>query len=150
MNLTNSIMTAVLFLTFFSPFVVYYGVKQAKNKDYNTHRKTQNHTYIICVLGVLSLEVLIRYSGGSGSLASESIYYGHTFFTIILVSHIFIAVLTYLLWTILIIYSNRKFQKSLPGTFSKNHKKMGLIIFGGLIYTAITALLVYLMSLSLI
>lgn len=150
MNPTIFIMTSVLLLTLFSPFGVYYGVKFARNKEYKTHRKIQNIIFFICVVGVLALEVLIRYSGGSGSLASNSEYYGTSFFTITLVSHILVAILTYLLWTILIILSNRKFQKSLPGKFSKTHKKLGYIIFGGLVYTAITALAVYLMSLNLV
>lgn len=150
MNSTIFIMTAVMLLTLISPFGVYYGVQLARKKDYKTHRKIQNIIYFICVLGVLALEVLIRYSGGSGSLASNSEYYGTNFFTITLVSHIIIAVLTYLLWTILIFLSNRKFQKSLPGKFSKTHKTLAYIIFAGLIYTAITALVVYLMSLNLV
>lgn len=150
MNLTIFIMTAVLLLTLFSPFGVYYGIKQAKKKDYKTHRKIQNIIFFICVLGVLALEVLIRYSGGSGSLASNSEYYGTSFFTITLVSHIIVAVLTYLLWTGLIILSNRKFQKTLPGKFSKTHKRLGKIIFAGLVYTAISALTVYLMTLNLV
>ena len=76
MNIALTIMTAVLLLTLFSPFGLYYGVKLAIKKDYVAHRKIQNIIFIVCVLGVLSLEVLIRYSGGSGSLASESKYYG--------------------------------------------------------------------------
>ncbi len=150
MSSTIIIMTAVMLLTFLSPFGVYYGVTLAKKNDYKTHRKIQKIIFFICVLGVLALEVLIRYSGGSGSLVSGSNYYGTSFFTITLVSHIFVAVLTYLLWTILIIISNIKFRKSLPGKFSKTHKKLGYIIFGGLIYTAVTALAVYLMSLNLV
>lgn len=150
MNFTTFIMTAVLLLTLISPFGVYYGVKLARKKDYKTHRKIQNIIFFLCVIGVLALEVLIRYSGGSGSLASKSEYYGTSFFTITLVSHIIIAVLTYLLWTVLIILSNRKFQKTLPGKFSKTHKRVGKIIFVGLVYTAITALMIYLMSLNLV
>ncbi|WP_310993735.1 DUF420 domain-containing protein [Aequorivita marina] len=150
MNFTVLIMTAVLLLTLFSPFGIYYGVSLAKKKEYKTHRKIQNTIFLICVLGVLALEVLIRYSGGSGSLASKSDYHGSSFFTITLVSHIIVAVLTYLLWTILIILSNRKFQKNLPGKFSKTHKRLAYIVFGGLIYTAITALVVYLMTLNLV
>jgi len=150
LDLTIFIMTAVLLLTLFSPFGVYYAVKLAKKRDYKTHRKIQNIIFFICVLGVLALEILIRYSGGSGSLASNSEYYGTSFFTITLVSHILVAVLTYLLWTILVILSNRKYQKTLPGEFSKIHKKLGYVIFGGLVYTAITALVVYLMSLNLV
>ncbi|HLV92673.1 MAG TPA: DUF420 domain-containing protein [Aequorivita sp.] len=150
MNLTIAIMTAVMLLTLISPFGVYYAVKLAKKQDYTGHRKFQNIIFFICVLGVLALEVLIRYSGGSGSLASKSNYYGTGFFTFTLVSHIIVAVLTYLLWTVLIIISNRKFQKTLPGKFSKTHKQIGIIVFIGLIYTAISALAVYLMSLNLV
>lgn len=150
MNFTIIIMTAVLLLTLFSPLGLYYGIKLARKKNYDAHKSIQNIIYIICVLGVLCLEVLIRYSGGSGSLISESKYYRTTIFSTILISHILVAMLTYILWTVLIILSNRKFQKHLPGTFSKNHKKIGLTIFGGLIYTAITALAVYMMSLNLV
>ncbi len=150
MDATHIIMTAVLVLTIFSPFGVFYAVKQAQKKKFETHRKVQNIIFFVCVLGVLALEMLIRYSGGSGSLASRSEYYETRFFTITLVSHIIVAVLTYLLWTVLIILSNLRFGKSLPGKFSKIHKRLGYVIFGGLVYTALTALAVYLMSLNLV
>jgi|SRR5690625_164294 len=150
MNFTIFIMTAVLLLTLFAPFGVFYGIKIARKKDYQFHKKIQNIIFFLCVIGVLTLEVLIRYSGGSGSLASRSNYYGQSLFTFTLVSHILVAVLTYLVWTIIIIMSNRKFRKSLPGKFTKSHKIFGYIIFGGLIYTAISALLIYLMTLNLI
>ncbi len=150
MNVTITIMTAVLLLTLFSPFGVYYGVKIAKKKNYKTHRKIQNIIFIVCVVGVLALEGLIRSEGGSGSLASASNFYNTKFFNITLFSHIIIAILSYLLWTILIIISNIKFQKNLPGKLSKFHRTTGYIIFGGLIYTAITALAVYMMTLNLI
>lgn len=146
MNVTILIMTAVLLLTLFSPFGVYYGVTIAKKKNYPSHRKIQNIIFIVCVIGVLALEVLIR--SGGGSLASESNYYDTGFFKITLISHIIVAILTYLLWTILIIISNIKFRKSLPGKLSKFHKKTGYIIFGGLVYTAVTALMVYVMTLN--
>ena len=106
--------------------------------------------FIVCVVGVLALEGLIRSEGGSGSLASSSNFYDTKFFKITLYSHIIVAILSYLLWAILIIISNIKFQKSLPGKLSKFHKTTGYIIFGGLIYTAITALLVYMMTLNII
>ena len=150
MDMTITIMTAVMLLTFFSPFGVYYAVKLAKKKDYKSHRKIQNIIYVICVIGVLALEGLIRSGGGSGSLASSSSYYHTSFFKITLYSHIIVAVLTYLLWTILIIISNIRFQKNLPGKLSKLHKKLGKVIFGGLIYTAITALAIYLMTLNIV
>lgn len=139
-----------MLLTLLSPFGVYYAVTLAKKKDYKRHKKIQNFVFYISVLGVLGLEMLIRYSGGSGSLASNSAYYGTSFFTITLVSHILVAVLTYILWTVLIILSNRKFKKSLPGKFSKTHKRVGYIVFVGLIYSAISALAVYMMTLNIV
>ncbi|HUH35674.1 MAG TPA: DUF420 domain-containing protein [Moheibacter sp.] len=148
MDVTTIIMTTVLLLTLFSPFGVYYAMKKARSKAFESHRKIQNTIYIVCVLGVLLLEGLIRYSGGSGSLASESEYYHTSFFKMTLYSHIIVAVLTYLLWTVLIILSNVRFKKNLPGKFSNFHKKCGRVIFAGLVYTAVTALLVYLMSLN--
>lgn len=150
MDVKITIMTAVMLLTLFAPFGVYYAVKMARKKEYKTHRKIQSIIFVICVIGVLALEGLIRSGGGSGSLASSSNYYGTSFFKTILFSHIIVAVLSYLLWTILIVISNVKFQKSLPGKLSKFHKRFGQIIFGGLIYTAITALAIYLMTLNLI
>ena len=150
MNTTLIIMTSVLLITLFSPFGVYYGVKRAKKKDYKNHRKIQNIIFIVCVIGVLSLEGLINSGGGSGSLASTSNYYSTNFYKITLFSHIIIAILSYLLWTILIIVSNIKYKKSLPGKLSKFHKTLGYAIFGGLVYTAVTALAVYVMTLNLI
>src|SRR5690554_958425 len=147
---TILIMTGVMLLTLLSPFGVYYAVTLAKKKDYKRHKKIQNIIFYISVLGVLALEILIRYSGGSGSLASNSAYYGTNFYTITLVSHILVAVLTYMLWMILIILSNRKFKKSLPGKFSKTHKRVGYIVFVGLIYSAISALAVYMMTLNIV
>lgn len=150
MDFTVTIMTGVLVITLFSPFGVYYGVKLAKKKNYKTHRKIQNIIFIICIVGVLALEGLINSGGGSGSLASKSVYYDTRFFKYTLFSHIIVAVLSYLLWTVLIIVSNLSFQKKLPGKLSGFHKKTGYIVFGGLVYTAVTALIVYLMSLNLV
>ena len=150
MNFTVTIMTIVLIITLFSPFGVYFGIKLAKDKNYRSHRKIQNIIFFVCVVGVLSLEGLITSAGGSGSLASESIYYETNFFRYTLFSHIIVAVLSYLLWAALIIFSNIFYKKKLPGKFSKFHRKTGYIIFSGLLYTAITALMVYLMTLNLI
>lgn len=150
MNWSLLIMTIVLLLTLIAPFGVFYAIKQAKKSNYLKHRKIQNLIFIVCLIGLLALEALIRFSGGSGSLASQSAYYETSFFKITLFSHIIIAVLSYLLWIFLMISSNRKYPRQLPGDFSKAHKIMGYAIFAGLIYTAVTALAIYLMTLNLI
>ncbi len=151
MDSTILIMTGVLIITLAAPFLVSYAIRFAKAGNYTAHKKIQNITFIICVLGVLVLEGLIRYSGGSGSLSGQSDHSGTSLFSTILIAHIIGAVLTYILWIYLILVSNNKFKKSLlPGSFSVHHKKLGIILFIGLVYTAVTALIVYLMTLNII
>ena len=133
----------VLVLNLIAPFAVYYAVGLAKRGDLNAHRQLQNGVFLVCVVGVLVLEGLIRFSGGSGSLVQNSSYSGTPVFRGLLVAHIIGALLTYLLWTCQVIASNRKFGKSLPGKFSSAHKLIGYLLFFGLSYTALTAALVY-------
>ena len=150
MNTTVIIMTAVLILTLASPVFAVYAVKFAKNKDFETHKKWQTWIFGISVLGVIVLEGLIRVSGGSGSLSGMSPHAGTSLFKTILIAHIIGAVLTYILWTYLIIVSNKKFSKTLPGNFSATHRTLGKAVLIGLIYTAVSALVVYLMTLGFI
>ncbi len=145
MNTAIIILTAVLVLNVIAPFAVYYAIRLAKRGDFKTHKKIQNIVFLVCVLGVLVLEGLIRVSGGSGSLVENSSYAGTTVFRAILAAHIIGAILTYLLWTFQVVASNRKFGKSLPGKFSAAHKAIGYILFFGLSYTAVTAAIVYAM-----
>ncbi|EMB14243.1 MULTISPECIES: DUF420 domain-containing protein [Pirellulaceae] len=142
MNTATLILTAVLILNLFAPFAVYYAIGLAKEGLYKTHKRIQNAVFIACVLGVLTLEGLIRFSGGSGSLAENSSFSGTTIFKTILAAHIIGAILTYILWTFQIVVSNRKFGEKLLGSFASMHKTIGYILFLGLIYTAVTAAIV--------
>ena len=150
MSFTMFIMTAVLLIILLAPVFSYYAIKKARKKDFKIHKKIQTIVFWFCIGAVLLLEVLIRYSGGSGSMFKDSSHAESPFFKNLLIAHIIGAVLTYLLWTFLIFKSSRKFQKTLPGTFSSAHKTMGIIVFVGLIYTGVTALAVYLMTLDFI
>lgn len=150
MDLSILIMSLVMLITLISPFAVYYGIQYARKKDFAKHKKVQGIIFLVCILGLFSLEGLIRYSGGSGSIAQNSEHYGTAYFTLILTSHIIVATLSYILWAILIFRARRKYTKELPGKHSRFHKRTAYVVFGGLIYTAVTALLVYLMSLNII
>lgn len=150
MDFSIIIMTAVLVVTLVAPFFSYYAIKKARQKDFKSHKRIQTIVYAFCAAAVLVLELMIRLSGGSGSMYEDSSHADNPFFNTLLTAHIIGAVLTFILWTYLIIKSYRTFQKSLPGNFSVSHKKMGIAVFIGLIYTGITALVVYLMTLDLI
>lgn len=150
MNTTELIMTAVLVLTLSAPVLSIYAVRFAVRKDFETHKKWQTWIYAVSILGVLVLEGLIRVSGGSGSLSGQSPHAETTLFKTILTAHIIGAVLTYILWTYLIFASRKKFKNTLPGNFSKTHRVLGKTVLFGLIYTGLTALVVYLMTLGFV
>ena len=143
-------MTTVLIVTLVAPVFSYYAIKKARQKDFKTHKKIQTIVYAFCIAAVLVLELLIRFSGGSGSMFKDSSHVDNPVFKTILIAHIIGAVLTYIVWTFLIIKSRLKFQKTLPGKFSVTHKSLGIIVFIGLVYTGVTALIVYLMTLDFV
>lgn len=150
MDYTFIIMTAVLAVTLVAPIFIYYAIKKAKQKDFKTHKKIQTVVYGVCIAAILTLELLIRFSGGSGSMFEDSSYADSKVFKTILIAHIIGAVLTYIVWTFLIIKSHRKFTKTLPGNFSNTHKVLGISVFIGLIYTGVSAFVVFLMTFDFI
>lgn len=144
MSITFAIILGILILSLLAPFIALYAVSFIKKKDYPTHIKIQKRLFWTCVIAVLILEIQIRVAGGSGSLVSNSAYTGTPFFKSLLTAHIIGAVLTYIIWGITIFTSNKKWKKrkTLPGSFSITHKRLGIITIIGLFYTAITALMV--------
>lgn len=143
-------MTGVLLVTIIAPIICYHAIAKARKGEFNSHKKIQTGVYILCMSSVIVLEILIRMSGGSGSISSESSHSHKRIYKTIMMIHIIGAVVTYILWTYLIVKSNRTFQKTLPGQFSGSHKRIGIAIFIGLIYTGLTASIVYLMTLNLV
>ena len=144
MNITLIIVIGVLILSVIAPFIALYAVSFIKKKEYNRHQKIQKRLFWVCILALLVLEVQIRISGGSGSLVAGGTYTGTTFFKVILIAHIIGAVLTYIIWGITVFLSNKKWKKrkTLPGSFSITHKKLGYIVIIGLFYIAVTAIIV--------
>lgn len=135
----------ILLVTLASPFLVLYAIALVRKKEYYLHLKIQKITFYFCLLSVIVLEMQIRLLGGSGSLSAHSPYVHQHFYHVILAAHITGAVLTYLFWIVLIYLSNWKYKrkKTLPGKFTKIHRPLGYILFGGLIYTAVSALIVF-------
>lgn len=148
MNLTFVIIIGMLILSILAPFVALYAVSLIKKKEYKKHIRIQKTLFWICILGVVILEVQIRVSGGSGSLVADGKYVGTDFFKGTLIAHIIGAIVTYIIWGITIFVSNTKWKKrrTLPGTFTITHRRLGYITIIGLFYTAITALMVCVMA----
>jgi hypothetical protein len=88
---------------------------------------------------VLSLELRIRLGGGSGVFIERAPPALITWARGLLSVHIAVAVVTYGLWTWLVTASWRRYEVSLPGRFSRRHRALGTMVFGGLCFTAASA-----------
>ena len=126
-----------------APLAAGYGAWLARTRNLDRHKLMQ--TVVLCVgwAAVLALETDIRLAGGSGSLIqkSASTYAGPA--RLALGIHITGAVVTYLLWTWLVVVSRKRFNQQLPGPFSRRHKLLGRAVLAGLAFTAVSAAVMY-------
>ena len=143
MSISLIVVYGMLILSIFAPFIALYAVKLVKQGKYEQHIKIQRNLFYACVLGVVLLELTIRFSGGSCSLVKVSPYLETSFFHNILWAHLIGAVLTYFVWGFTIFKSKGQHtKKHLPGKFTLLHKTLGYVVILGLFYTGITALMV--------
>jgi putative membrane protein len=126
-------------VTLAAPVVSWLAIRRAKARSFERHRALQVGLLTVCWVAVLLLEVKIRLSGGSGSLVAAASEQFRPLARGLVGVHITGAVLTYLLWTWLAVVSWKRFGQRLPGDFSARHRKLGLTVFGGLCFTAVSA-----------
>lgn len=137
------IVNGCFLVTLLSAPVATYTVKLAREGRLELHRRLQTVILTICYVAVLALEIRIRMAGGSGGLLQGSIYAGTGTLRTVAAAHIIGAVLTYVIWGWLLFGSRKTFRKTLPGAFSKGHKRWGWVVLLGLWFTAISATAVY-------
>lgn len=133
----------VLILNIVAPLWAWRAAKRARAGQHDRHKKMQAAMCALMFCAIFSLEGSIRLHGGSGSLVAGSPYAGTTLLKVVFLLHIGPAVLTYLVWLWLTVKSWRGHQTLLPGPFSRRHRTMGWMIVGGLVWTAVSAILVY-------
>lgn len=120
-----------------------YTVKLARQGRVELHQRLQTLLLTICYTAVIALEIRIRMAGGSGGLMKGSVYAGSGILRTVATAHIAGAVATYAIWGWLLFTSRRAFRKTLPGSFSKAHKRWGWTVLLGLWFTALSATAVY-------
>lgn len=135
----DPVVTATYAVTLAAPLAAYASFRLARTMDHDRHRLIQAVLLVMCWLAVLSLELRIRLAGGSGAFIERAPpeLFGWT--QRLLAVHIAIAVATYGLWTWLAVASWRRFETILPGRFSRRHRTLGTLVFGGLCFTAASA-----------
>jgi hypothetical protein len=135
----DAVVTATYAVTLAAPFVVYASIRLLRRGRYDAHRLSQSVLLITCWIAVLALELRIRLAGGSGAMISRAPEGVQAAASRLLFAHVGAAVATYLLWTGLVVVSWRRYGEQLPGRFSRLHRRLGTLVFGGLCFTAASA-----------
>ncbi|PHS42295.1 MAG: hypothetical protein COB07_00715 [Sulfurovum sp.] len=136
-------MDIVSVIVAFLPFLIFGAILLAKKKNYEAHERVQKLLFIVTVIVVSFFEFGVRVAGGYKNLMEGSSV-GHNYFIYVLIFHILISVVTLVLWSMTLYYARRyRNQKTLPGAYSKAHKKAGQRTFIGIILTTLTGGWVY-------
>jgi hypothetical protein len=136
-------MDVVVIAVVATPVLLTWSFRQARNGHYDTHRRFQAVFLAILLAAVTLFEVDVRLSGGSGSLMRGSSYAGTPGLRMLTLVHVLGAVATFMAWLILLIPSWRRYRQALPGTFSKRHRQVGKLVYAGTVFTAVTAVAMY-------
>ena len=136
-------MDIVSLIVLLLPFLIGAAIRMAKRRRYNLHETVQKILFVISVVVVLFFEIGVRSEGGYKRLMEGSSVSHHYLFYV-LVFHIFIAVVTLVLWiyTLVTAYRFRK-SKALPGVYSKAHARDGYRTYIGIWATMLTGAWVY-------
>jgi putative membrane protein len=133
------VLVLVLALQLAVPVVMRWSFRQARERRFVIHRRAQLALLALCFAAVFALEIHIRTAGGSGRLVAGSPFAGTALFRAVFSLHVGGALLTYLLWAGLAWASVPRFGRALPGAFSRRHRRLGKVVFGGLCFTAVSA-----------
>ncbi len=127
------------------PLLIFFAISLAKRKSYKEHAIVQTLIFIISIIIFSYFEYGVRLGGGFDSFMEGS-HVSHNYALWVLVVHIFISVITLIIWTITLLSARKKQHKhKLPGQFSMPHKKAGIRTFIGIFLTSFTGIWVYLL-----
>ena len=136
-------MDIVSVIVAFLPFLIFGAISLAKRGNYDAHETVQKLLFWISVIVVGFFEYGVRMEGGYKNLMEGSSV-SHDYLLYVLIFHIIISVITLILW-IMTLHSAKRYkrQSTLPGLYSKAHKKDGQRTFIGIILTMLTGAWVY-------
>jgi hypothetical protein len=140
------VVTATYLINLAAPLVSYASIRAARARTHDRHRKLQAALLVTCWITVLVIEVRIRLAGGSGALVAHAPAALARAARVVLAVHVSVAVATYLVWSWLAVSSWRRYRVSLPGRFSRLHRRLGAWVFRGLCFNAVSATGMYLLA----
>lgn len=128
-------MDVVTLIVSLLPFLVAIAISFARNKHYKIHSYIQIIIFAFSVIVLSYFEYGVRVGGGFSAFMKES-GVSYDYALMVLVFHIFISVITVILWAIAIFGAKKLLQLGV-------HRKMGLVVFGGVVLTSVTGIWVY-------
>ena len=138
-------MDFVMIIVALLPLLSLSAISLAKIKKYKLHALSQNIIFITSVIVVGYFEYGVRARGGFNALMEGS-NTSHDYALYVLIFHIIVATLTLIIWIKTLWLARKTTQRStLPGSYSKTHKKAGQLTFIGIFLTAFTGMWVYLL-----
>ena len=142
----DAVVTATYLVTLAAPIAAYASFRHAHRGDHDRHRLMQGVLVGICWIAVLALEIRIRLAGGSGAMIEGAPDAARVWAQRLLIVHVGVAIATYIAWTWLAIASWRRYERRLPGSFSRRHRLFGTLVFAGLCFTAGSATGMYVLT----
>ena len=138
-------MDMVTLIVAFLPLLVYLAILFARKGMYKIHTLLQNLLFIFAVIVIAYFELGVRVGGGFEAFMSESDV-SYTYALVVLIVHIFIAIVMLYYWSVTIFTGNYNFiKKRLPGNASRAHKLLAAKTFLGIIFTSFSGIWVYLL-----
>jgi len=123
------------------PFLMASAIYMAIKKRYKIHYKMQLSIYVLTLIIVTIFEIGVRISGGFSAFMEQS-NANYSYMLTFLVVHVLVAILSVVLYSILIYSSSQQYIfKKEP--LALNHKKMGQVVFFGMTLTSIMGILIY-------
>ncbi len=136
-------MDFVMIMVALLPLLVLMAISFAKKQNYNLHAQVQIIIFVVAVIVVAYFEYGVRAGGGyEGFIEGSSVSRTYSFY--VLIFHIIISVIGFAIWihTLVTARKDNK-KKTLPGLYSKSHKKAGKRTFVWIVLTAVTGVWVY-------
>lgn len=130
-------MDIVSLIVAFLPFLMFGNILLAKMKKHKLHAKLQGFLYLFSVVVLVYFEIGVRIVGGFAKFMEESSV-GHNYAVFVLIFHIFISVVTLIIWSLTIFQAKKQLQLG-------KHKRFGYATFIGVILTTLTGGWVYML-----
>jgi len=136
-------MDSVVIIVALLPFLIGLGVWFARLKYHKLHYFFQTMLFVVTIVVLIYFEYGIKLGGGFYEYMKESSI-DLSFALSFLIFHIIIATITMIIWgrTIKIAFEDRK-RRTLPGLYSKFHRKSSKLVAFFILLTSITGVGVY-------